>query len=144
MPEGYVAADSANGADNMRAAMCPPVVLTSWKDIAAFLGKGVRTVQRWERQLRLPIHRPANCESGVVIAYPEELFRWVNRSSPTDVARCCDCAEHLQAAYAVIAELQVDNARLTRRLGRKRPEPIQKAQCDAPPLRGRATSQSAV
>jgi hypothetical protein len=34
------------------------VVLSSWKEIARHFGKGVRTVQRWERELGLPIHRP--------------------------------------------------------------------------------------
>ena len=27
----------------------PPSVFTSWKEIACYLGKGIRTVQRWER-----------------------------------------------------------------------------------------------
>ena len=31
--------------------------LNGWKEIAVFLGKGVRTVQRWERDHGLPIHR---------------------------------------------------------------------------------------
>jgi hypothetical protein len=31
--------------------------LNGWNEIATFLGKGVRTVQRWEREYGLPIHR---------------------------------------------------------------------------------------
>src|ERR1041385_1511743 len=31
--------------------------LDSWKAIAAYLGRGVRTVQRWEREEGLPVHR---------------------------------------------------------------------------------------
>ena len=31
--------------------------LDSWKEIAAYLGRDVRTVQRWERREGLPIHR---------------------------------------------------------------------------------------
>jgi hypothetical protein len=44
-------------------------VLSSWKDIARYLGKGVRTVQRWERHLGLPIRRPvgASQKSAVVV-----------------------------------------------------------------------------
>jgi len=34
-----------------------PAVLTSWKEIAAYFGIGVRTVQRWERQFGLPVER---------------------------------------------------------------------------------------
>jgi hypothetical protein len=29
--------------------------LTSWKEIGQYLGKGVRTVQRWEQQMGLPV-----------------------------------------------------------------------------------------
>jgi hypothetical protein len=31
--------------------------LNGWEEIAAHLGRTVRTVQRWERELGLPIHR---------------------------------------------------------------------------------------
>ena len=34
--------------------------LDSWKEIAAYLGRGVRTVQRWEREEGLPVHRLAH------------------------------------------------------------------------------------
>src|SRR5437588_633610 len=54
-------------------------VLGSWKEIASFLGKGVRTVQRWERDLSLPIHRPPGRGQGVVIAFPVELSDWAKR-----------------------------------------------------------------
>ena len=33
-------------------------VLASWKDIAQYVGKGIRTVQRWERELGLPGEEP--------------------------------------------------------------------------------------
>ena len=49
--------------------------LGSWKEIADYFGKGVRTVQRWEATLGLPVHRSAD-ESGAVIADPNELERW--------------------------------------------------------------------
>lgn len=50
--------------------------LGSWKEIASFFGKGVRTVQRWERELGLPIHRPSRSQRGIVIAFPDELEAW--------------------------------------------------------------------
>jgi hypothetical protein len=52
-------------------------LLSSWKEIAKFLGKGVRTVQRWEREIGLPIHRPAGAERGRVLALESELRDWV-------------------------------------------------------------------
>jgi hypothetical protein len=30
-------------------------LLNGWKEIAGFFGRGVRTVQRWEQQLGLPV-----------------------------------------------------------------------------------------
>ena len=53
-------------------------VLTSWKEIAAYLGKGVRTVQRWETEMGLPVRRPGP-ERHIVIAFPAELEEWLRR-----------------------------------------------------------------
>jgi hypothetical protein len=53
-------------------------ILNSWKEIAAYLGRGVRTVQRWEIQLELPVHRPAGKEHSAVIAFSPELDEWLN------------------------------------------------------------------
>lgn len=53
-------------------------VLTSWKEIATYLGKGVRTVQRWEARFALPVQRPLNAaHKGVVLARPEDLDAWL-------------------------------------------------------------------
>jgi len=52
-------------------------VLSSWKDVAAHLGKSVRTVQRWETELGLPIHRPDRRQQRIILAFPEELKRWM-------------------------------------------------------------------
>lgn len=50
--------------------------LDSWKEIAAYLGRGVRTVQRWEREEGLPIHRLAHDKRGTIYARREELAAW--------------------------------------------------------------------
>ncbi len=52
-------------------------VFTSWKEIASYLHKGVRTVQRWEAQFGLPIRRPVEKAKGVVQATREDLDRWL-------------------------------------------------------------------
>ncbi len=54
-----------------------PVVFTSWKEIASYLGKGVRTVQRWEAQFGLPVQRPNAHAKGIVRATREELDQWI-------------------------------------------------------------------
>ena len=53
--------------------------LDSWKEIAAYLGRGVRTVQRWEREEQLPVHRLDHVKGGSVFADPHELTRWWER-----------------------------------------------------------------
>ena len=50
--------------------------LDSWKEIAAYLGRGVRTVQRWEREEGLPVHRLPHERRGTVYARAEELDAW--------------------------------------------------------------------
>jgi hypothetical protein len=53
-------------------------VLSSWKDIAKYAGKGVRTVQRWEHQLGLPVRRPAGrAGKSVVLVYRSDIEKWM-------------------------------------------------------------------
>lgn len=58
----------------------PPQFFSGWKDIAGYLGKGVRTVQRYEIELGLPVRRPAGKSSGSVVATRAELDAWVSAS----------------------------------------------------------------
>ncbi|MDQ2711775.1 MAG: hypothetical protein M3Y72_15650 [Acidobacteriota bacterium] len=50
--------------------------LGSWKEIATFLGRDVRTVQRWEKVEGLPIHRHRHAKLDTVYAFREELLQW--------------------------------------------------------------------
>jgi TolB-like protein/Flp pilus assembly protein TadD len=54
--------------------------LDSWKEIAAYLKKDVRTVQRWEKNLRLPVRRLAQGKQGTVFAYQADLDAWWQES----------------------------------------------------------------
>lgn len=51
--------------------------LDSWKAIASYIGRDVRTVIRWERQRGLPIHRVPGGGRQVVFAYPHEIDEWL-------------------------------------------------------------------
>lgn len=53
-------------------------ILSGWKEIAAYLGRGVRTVQRYEHQLGLPTRRISGHRSGSVLATKSDLDSWVN------------------------------------------------------------------
>jgi hypothetical protein len=55
-------------------------ILNSWKEIAAFLDRGVRTVQRWERELQLPVHRIGKGNRAPVFANVAELRFWMSTS----------------------------------------------------------------
>jgi Tol biopolymer transport system component len=52
--------------------------LESWKQIAAYLGRDVTTVRRWERHEGLPVHRLLHRKLGSVYAYTAELDAWRN------------------------------------------------------------------
>jgi len=64
---------------NPRRLTAQPNFLSGWKDIANYLGKGVRTVQRYEQALRLPVRRPLGQTGASVIASPLELDAWVTK-----------------------------------------------------------------
>jgi excisionase family DNA binding protein len=51
-------------------------LLGSWKEIANYLGRGVRTVQRLEKERGLPVHRPGN-KGMTVFADTKELRAWL-------------------------------------------------------------------
>jgi len=50
-------------------------LLTTWKEIAAYLGVTVRTAQKWELERRLPVHRVPGGR-GRVWARTKELDQW--------------------------------------------------------------------
>src|SRR5438270_2139991 len=52
--------------------------LESWKDIAVYLGRDIRTVQRWEKKEGLPVHRHIHEKLGTVYAYKSEIDIWWN------------------------------------------------------------------
>ena len=51
-------------------------LLMSWKEIAAYLGRGVRTVQRWEKEFGLPVKR-SRLHPRVVSAEIRDIDSWI-------------------------------------------------------------------
>ncbi|MEE4330639.1 MAG: FlgO family outer membrane protein, partial [Wenzhouxiangella sp.] len=51
--------------------------LDSWKAIANYLGKSVRTAKRWEAEEGLPVHRHMHHRQGTVHAFRPEIDRWL-------------------------------------------------------------------
>jgi tetratricopeptide (TPR) repeat protein len=54
-----------------------PARLNSWKEIAAYFDRDVRTVQLWEKNEGLPVHRLEHIARSSIYAYPHELERWL-------------------------------------------------------------------
>jgi hypothetical protein len=98
-----------------------PVIFTSWKEIASYLGKGVRTVQRWEAQFGLPVQRPNARAKGIVRASREDLDRWMatrwsSRSAkieiPISVSHRNPAGPKLDSGIQVSRELHIAHLRL--------------------------------
>ena len=113
-------------------------LLNSWKEISNYIGRGVRTVQRWERDFGLPVRRPGGHVRGSVIANKKELDAWLTTRSirPSDDpalselsapgSGCRECAtlrakvEELQSR---IASLQESNLELSEKLAGSAAQP---------------------
>lgn len=86
----------------------PAIRIDGWKDIAAHLGRSVRTVQRWERELGLPIRRLDTGTAEVVNALRDELDAWVVRHSRVSQAEPAD--ERTPAEDATPRELPSESS----------------------------------
>jgi hypothetical protein len=82
-------------------------VLSGWKEIATYLKRGVRTVQRWEH-LGLPVHRPMAKDRSAVTALAHELDAWM-AATPKRAAT-------LEELQAEVAKLQAENEMLKAKL----------------------------
>jgi Tol biopolymer transport system component len=57
--------------------------LESWKEIAVYLKRDIKTVQRWEKREAMPVHRHLHDKIGSVFAFRTELDDWArNRRLP--------------------------------------------------------------
>ena len=85
------------------------MILVGWKQIARYLGIGVRTAQRWEL-LGLPVRRPRSHLGSAVLVNTDDVNAWVSQ--------CSDGRNPLHSgAPASIPNLQV-NPLSRRMLGR--------------------------
>jgi hypothetical protein len=59
-------------------------ILNGWKEISSYLKRSVRTIQRWETRLSLPVYRPALKDRSAVVAFSDELDGWICRAAPDE------------------------------------------------------------
>ena len=80
-------APPTNGSTQRRAMVqtrnCSTETLNSWKEIARYLDRGVRTIQRWEHVLGLPVHRIGKGKRSPVYATASELKVWLSTVDPS-------------------------------------------------------------
>ena len=57
--------------------------LESWGEIATYLRRDIRTVQRWESLHGLPVRRLQIGKQGQVFAFRSELDAWIRKRQPT-------------------------------------------------------------
>ena len=54
--------------------------LNGWKEIAAYIGKGVSSAQRWEKRRQLPVRRIGADGGEIVFAFRSEIDEWLTRN----------------------------------------------------------------
>jgi tetratricopeptide (TPR) repeat protein len=70
-----------------------PDRLDSWKEIASYLKREVRTVQMWEKKEGLPIHRHFHNHLGTVFAFRSEIEAWGLRQAAKHIKNSSISAE---------------------------------------------------
>ncbi|MGH9523514.1 MAG: hypothetical protein ACRD3E_13390 [Terriglobales bacterium] len=79
-------------------------ILNGWKEIATFVGRGVRTVQRWET-LGLPVRRPNGHLRSAVVATADELSSWLTSTPRREL-------EMIAELQARVTQLEMENSAL--------------------------------
>lgn len=69
-------------------------LLNSWKEVASYLGRGVRTVQRWEK-LGLPVRRLGAGPRSPVVANARDLDRWLLAAASVQGTDLRETSAHL-------------------------------------------------
>ncbi len=77
--------------------------LDSWKEIATYLRRSVRTLHRWEKEEGLPVHRQFHKELGSVYAYTSELDAWCRARSSRGEREERDASRVLHRRLAIAA-----------------------------------------
>ena len=93
----------------------PQAPLNGWKEIAAYLGKSVRSVQRWEATLGLPVHRIRTPDGQIVYSERREIDDWRRQLEAQPVAEPEDPANP-EALPEAIAPPGPDRRHIAKRL----------------------------
>jgi tetratricopeptide (TPR) repeat protein len=86
--------------------------LDSWKEIAAYLARGERTVKRWEADRGLPVYRVPGKGKPGVHAYSRELDHWLHSTSSQELDALAVEEEETQSAVACLDNTSPESAPL--------------------------------
>jgi hypothetical protein len=89
--------------------------LTSWKEIAAYVARDVRTVLRWEKERGLPVHRPPGATGRVVLAYTDELDAWLHGAVANPAAPAESAAPIALSVTPSITDAEIPRQTIWRR-----------------------------
>jgi tetratricopeptide (TPR) repeat protein len=67
--------------------------LDGWKEVASHLGRGERTVKRWDVERGLPIHRVPGAGRATIYAYTVELDEWLKSRNAQDLEAASEVME---------------------------------------------------
>jgi Tol biopolymer transport system component len=119
--------------------------LESWKEIAAYLRRGVTTVQRWEQQDGLPVHRLPHAKKGSIFAIKSELDDWWqaraqlvdapqrDHAVPAEPRRLVRFGRRTGVVLGAVFALAVTGLAVARILGRTSGDPIAPAEAAVVP-----------
>lgn len=89
-------------------------ILNSWKEIAAYTGRGVRTIQRYEAVYGFPVHRPAKKRHSSVMAFTDEVDAWLASTLKNRVPLAFENLEPATTLETIEQQIQTTRAALER------------------------------
>jgi hypothetical protein len=87
-------------------------VIAGWKGIGRYLGKGTRTVQRWEHDLGLPVRRSHDGSKPGIMAVPAEIDAWVQARRLRSGELIDPCKFEREQLLQSLEELRSENGKL--------------------------------
>lgn len=96
-----------NGSSGQNGAGNGTARLDSWKEIAAFFDRDIRTVQLWEKKEGLPVYRHEHAGRPTVYSYREELDSWLRtrthaKAAPAPEPPIADTAAPIPPVVAAV------------------------------------------
>lgn len=73
--------------------------LEGWKQIASYLKRDIRTLQRWEKTEQFPVRRQMHRKLGSVLAFKVELDRWMEQRCSLQNKKMLTTSLHAHELY---------------------------------------------